>query len=97
MELRVCVGLEFHIFDQESPHLITEAIGLEMTLESESCFHFVCEYIGNRLVKVEEDLHCKLRLNTSIVDQFVDSIDQAVADAIIYVSPSVLRSSSIVS
>lgn len=90
MELRTGVGLELHILDQESPHLVAESIGLKMALESESCFYSVSEDICDRLVEIEEDLHCQLRFDTSVIDKFVDRVNQAVANTVVWVSTPAL-------
>jgi len=77
------ISLELDILHKKGPDVVAEAVGLEMSLESESSLDLLGKNVGNGLVEVAQDLHCKLRFNSAVVDQLVDGVYQTVTDSMI--------------
>jgi len=80
LDLGLVLQLEFDIFDQERPHLITEAICVQVALETQARLHFLRQNVCDASVEVSDDFHCQLRLDPPFTDQLVQRIDQRHAD-----------------
>jgi hypothetical protein len=53
----------------------------EVYLECKPCLDLVSQDLSNATIKVCEDLHCQLGLDTSLADQIVEGVRQSHADA----------------
>jgi hypothetical protein len=75
------VKFKLDILEDKSPNVITEAIGIEMALETHSRFYFFTQDLSDDLVKVCHYFDGELGFDAARADQVVEGVCEGAADA----------------
>jgi hypothetical protein len=78
--LRV-VEFELDVLEDKSPDVVTEAVRVEMALETHSRLDLFAEHLCDDLVEVCHDFDGELRLDAATADEIVEGICKGSADA----------------
>ena len=67
-EFSIVVALELDVFDEESPNIVTESIGLKVALNRQSSLDYIAENFSDCLIEIAEDFHSELWFDSTLVD-----------------------------
>jgi len=83
MHLWTVLVVEFKVdvAHDKGPDFITEAINVQPTLENETTFDFITEYLCHNAIKMLKHTNGNLWLDATVSDELVQRLDQSVADA----------------
>ena len=76
----------FEVALQKSDEKVTRQRSGEAHFKRQAALHLLGKRLCNHPIEVCEDPQCELRLDTAIVDQVVNSINETLADANSYMS-----------
>lgn len=81
MHRTLIIQLEIHILDCERPHLIHRPIHVQMPFEIQPRFDLLGQDFCEGLVEAGEHFHGGLGLDTALLDELVEGVDEGEADA----------------